>query len=71
MGQFFFNSAYGMFFQYNKSGFIPIYSMGFFRVIEAYVWYNKSRLFSLVFMEKVTTVSFFFTKMALQLHIKI
>ena len=42
-----------MFFQYNKSGFILIYGMCFFRVIEGYVWYNKSRLFSLVFMAKV------------------
>ena len=45
-----------MFFQYNKSGSNPIYDMCFFREIEGYVWYNKSQLFSLVFMAKVTFI---------------
>ena len=50
------------FFQYNKSGFNPIYSMCLFRAIEGCVSYSKLRLFSLVFMSKVTTFSFFSRK---------
>ena len=67
---FVFNSVYGLLFQYNKSCFNSIYGMCFFRVIEGYVWYNKSRLFSLFFMAKIMTFSFFFMKMTLQLHVR-